>query len=145
MTKERPIPARAFHSQLARENIALASEDDKSAVRVRGNLGNLPITVSYETIIGKANQRRTPVRRLCFNGESEMKSSSFSGFGFKPNLSAVTFDDFFAERQADAGARIFVPRVEALEEHENAFKILRGNANAVISNRKQPLGPLARD
>ena len=49
-----------------------------------------------------------------------------------------------ADRQADARAGIFVPRVQALKDLENALRVLRVDADAVVSYREPPgiNGPL---
>ena len=52
---------------------------------------------------------------------------------------AVAVDDTLDGGQANAAARILFPRVQALENHENDFRVFRRNANAVVSDRELPL------
>src|ERR1035437_9994628 len=56
----------------------------------------------------------------------------------------MAIDDLLADRQADAGARIPSASVQALEDLENAFEILRIDADAVVLHPEDPaplLGP----
>jgi hypothetical protein len=50
----------------------------------------------------------------------------------------VPFDDLPAYGKSDAGAGVIAAGVQALEDKENAFKILRINANAVVADREAP-------
>src|SRR5207245_1317750 len=47
---------------------------------------------------------------------------------------------FFTDCQADAGARILLAGVEALEDHENPFKVLWFDPDAVVADTKHPFG-----
>ena len=49
-------------------------------------------------------------------------------FRFDAHRAAVTLDDFFANRQADARAGIFAARVQTLKHHPDALEILRLDA-----------------
>ena len=46
-------------------------------------------------------------------------------------------------RQPDAGARILLPRVQPLKNHENLLPILPFDADAVVADRKLPNGIVA--
>ena len=71
-------------------------------------------------------------------GDREMEFRALANLRFHPDASAVPFDDFFAEGKADAGARIFAPAVQALEDDEDAFGVFRGNPNAVVAHDEMP-------
>src|SRR5208282_4046790 len=51
----------------------------------------------------------------------------------------MSFNDPFADSEADPGTRVFVPRVQSLKNFKEAIRIFFINANAVIGNRKQPV------
>ena len=57
---------------------------------------------------------------------------------FEPDAAAVALDHFLAQRQADAGARILLVRVQALEDDEDALGELRVDADAVVAHGKAP-------
>ena len=65
-----------------------------------------------------------------------------------PNLAAIVFDDFLADGQADAVARVFATRVQALEDDKNVLRILGSNSDSVIVDAKAAIArrfsPLAR-
>jgi hypothetical protein len=58
---------------------------------------------------------------------------------FNPDLSAVSFDHFFADRKPDARPGIFSSGVQALENTEDSLEILGFNADAVIPDVERPL------
>lgn len=51
----------------------------------------------------------------------------------------MVLDDLLHQRQADAGTRIHLPAMQALEDHEDLFGELLGDADAVIRHGQQPL------
>ena len=61
-----------------------------------------------------------------------------TGLRFYPNAPVVAFYNFFTNGQPNAGARVLLPVVQALENNKNSFKILRLNAYAVVLHRKNP-------
>src|SRR5665213_3954473 len=61
--------------------------------------------------------------------------------GFHPDASAATFDDFLADRESDAGSRVFLCVVEAFEESEYFPLVLGVDAYAVISDSKGEVIP----
>lgn len=67
-----------------------------------------------------------------------MKSGPLARFGFDPNPAAVALDDFFTEREADAGPGIFFAGVEALENQKDAIEIFCGDPDAVVPNGELP-------
>jgi len=71
-------------------------------------------------------------------GDSKIESGSFFRDGFNPDLSPVSFDDFFADCQPNAGSRILAARMQSLEDHKNTFRILRTDPDAVILYPEQP-------
>ena len=54
----------------------------------------------------------------------------------------MALDDFFANRQTDARARIFAARVQPLENGEDPVGKARLDADAVIRDRENPMIPL---
>src|SRR5688572_204237 len=77
--------------------------------------------------------------------QSEEERGTFFEFRFEPDTAAVTFDDLFAYRQTDPGARVLFARVQPLKDAEDPIRILRRNANAVITDRNEPFIPLVLD
>src|SRR5262245_53020175 len=71
------------------------------------------------------------------NGEAE--SRAFSGLRCHPDPSAGPVDHFPAKRQADARPRIFLARMQTLEDPKNALEILWVDPNTVVARRKLPL------
>src|ERR1043165_9905826 len=61
-----------------------------------------------------------------------------------PDAAAVALDDFLADGEPDAGARILAHGVQPLEEHEDALEVLRLDADAVVGHRDAPLARLLR-
>ena len=70
--------------------------------------------------------------------EREEKRRAFAELRFHPHRAAGLLDDPAADGQPDPGAGIFVARVEALEDGEDAMEILRLDADAVVANGKDP-------
>src|SRR6476646_9990293 len=56
----------------------------------------------------------------------------------------MAFDNLPADGQADPGAGIFRLGMEALENDEDALRVLRRNADAVVPDGTMPVGILAR-
>ena len=48
----------------------------------------------------------------------------------------MAFDDFFADSQTDAVAGIFSAGVQPVENYEDAFGVLGGNADTVVGDRE---------
>src|ERR1035441_3687233 len=69
----------------------------------------------------------------------EMEGRSRPWLGLHPDLSAVPLDDLLADREPDAGARIFRFGVQSLEDLEDPVGMVRIDANTVIPHGKQPL------
>src|SRR5207253_11446079 len=57
--------------------------------------------------------------------------------GLHPDAATVALDNALHQRQSDAGTGILTP-MQALEDAEDLFVILRVDADAVIGKRKQP-------
>src|ERR1035437_1695493 len=77
-------------------------------------------------------------------GEREVKRRAPGRLGFDPDSAPMALDNLLADGQPDAGAGIGLARVQALEDLENAFKILRINADAIVPHPEDPafrLGP----
>src|SRR4051812_22735710 len=73
------------------------------------------------------------------NGKA--KGRALSRNRFDPDASAVAFDDFLAYGQTYTSSRVLFASMKALEDHENAFKVLRLNSDAIILDRKDPFAP----
>jgi hypothetical protein len=58
--------------------------------------------------------------------------------GDKPYSAAVKLDDFFDQRQADAGIFGFVAVTERLEKLENPLEMLRLDSGAIVGNTESP-------
>ena len=81
---------------------------------------------------------------LSLSGEREVEGRALAGLGLDPDAPAVALDDLLADRQADAGARVLVPAVQALEDDEDALEVLRVDADAVVAHREDPLAAVLR-
>src|ERR1700722_788902 len=55
----------------------------------------------------------------------------------QPDRSAVMLDDLAAHREANPGAGIGRPVVQALEDHEDAVRVLSLDANAVVGHGEE--------
>jgi hypothetical protein len=64
--------------------------------------------------------------------ECEIKCTTPSWFRRDPDASAVPLYDLLGDGEADAGAGILMPVVQALKDQEDALEVLRLNADAVI-------------
>src|SRR5712671_7634362 len=62
------------------------------------------------------------------------------GCGLQPNAAAVPLGNFFADGQANAGARILRLGMEALKNHEDAVVVFWGDTDAVVTHRNIPAG-----
>src|SRR5262249_52747798 len=56
-----------------------------------------------------------------------------------PDPAAVALDDLLADREADPGPGVAVPRVQALEDDEDPLRVPHLEADAVVSYRDDPL------
>src|SRR5271156_6221794 len=90
-------------------------------------------------IVGPPGRLRDPGQRrgsrsngLRRHRQSEAESGAAGVRGVEPDLAAEILDDFPGHGQADAGARVSGPLVQALEDHENPFRVLRLDADAVV-------------
>src|ERR1022692_1043506 len=75
---------------------------------------------------------------LAVSRNTEEKCRSMSGCGLHPDLASVALHNFLADGEPDASAGKLFGTVQALEEDENALGVLRLDANAVITHRKDP-------
>src|SRR3990172_4706428 len=91
------------------------------------------------TIVFRANRCWSRAPPSSLGGDGKVKGRTLPRLGFHPDPAAHAFDDFFADAQPDAGARILGPGMQALEDHENSLAVLRFDANAVVVHREDPL------
>src|SRR5690349_20801745 len=63
-----------------------------------------------------------------------MECAALVRLGLDPDATAVALDYLLADRKADAGAGILALVVQPLEHHEDAFKVLRLDADAVVGH-----------
>src|ERR1017187_4479627 len=75
---------------------------------------------------------------LAGSRNTEQECRSMSGLGLHPDLPSVALYDFLTDGETDAGAGKLFGTVQALEDGENAPGVLRLDANAVITHRKDP-------
>src|SRR6476646_1253920 len=64
--------------------------------------------------------------------------------GVEPEPAAMVLDDLLAHRQADAGATVGVPPVQALEDHEDLVLVLLLDADPVVAAGELPHPGLVR-
>jgi hypothetical protein len=60
----------------------------------------------------------------------------------EPNAPAVALHDPLADRQADARARVFIPGVQALEDHEQPLRVLGIDPDPVVLDGEDPRTPV---
>jgi hypothetical protein len=70
------------------------------------------------------------------NGQSEIEARPFSPGRFNPDPATMSFDDFFADGEAHARARIFLPGVQPLENYKNPREVFWINSYPVVANDK---------
>src|ERR1700691_4886495 len=76
--------------------------------------------------------------RLESRRQGEVELAAPAGRGFDPDAAAMVLDHLFDDGEADAGARILVALVQALEDQEYALKIFLLDADAVILDQEVP-------
>src|SRR5262245_33851197 len=67
-----------------------------------------------------------------------MESRAVARFGIQPDASSMTFDDFAADGQADAGAGILLLGMESLKDDEDAIEVLGLDTNPVVVDVEDP-------
>src|SRR5437763_12165784 len=75
--------------------------------------------------------------------DREVEDGPALGARLDPDAPAVAVDDLAGDGQADAGARVRVARVQALEHLEDALAVARVDADAVVGDREVPRVGLA--
>src|SRR5205814_7648600 len=70
--------------------------------------------------------------------QRKAKLTSPLGLGFDPDAPPVAIDDLLADRQPDSSSRVLGFVVQALEDHEDAFKVLRVDADALVLDAEEP-------
>src|SRR5207247_3941133 len=73
---------------------------------------------------------------LLVDRQRDDERSALSGFAFGRNAAVVALGDLATNRQAHAGAFVFAPAVQALENTEDAFEIFLVKPNAVVFDQK---------
>src|SRR6267378_7242348 len=68
-----------------------------------------------------------------------MERAAGAGLRADPDAPAVALGHLLADREPDAGSRVFAHRMQALEQHEDAVEVLRLDADAVIGDADVPL------
>src|ERR1035441_1380499 len=71
-------------------------------------------------------------------GNCKVECGALAGLGLDPDRSAMPLDDFLADGQADARARIDLAGMQPLEDLEYPVKILRLDANPIIAHGEYP-------
>ena len=82
----------------------------------------------------RASPTRRPVTSSAAGG-GEAERAALAGRARDPDPPAVLGDDALADRQADAGARIRLLAVQALERLEDALGVLRLHPDPVVAHR----------
>src|ERR1017187_8102088 len=83
--------------------------------------------------IGSSLPRANPSILQC-----KAERGSLAGLRFDPDAPAVLFDDPFTNGQPDAGTgNVFA--MQSLEDAEDAFAVLRIDADAVVAHLNQPV------
>src|SRR5262249_28629011 len=117
-----------------------------SASLVRRTSARLSSTSRIST--GGAARVLSPIGFVPLLGKREMEGAAAGGLplrpGTDPDAAAVAVDDFLADREADAGARVLALVVQALEHHEDALEVLRLDADAVVPDRYFEFFPARR-
>ena len=72
-------------------------------------------------------------------GDRKVKGGPLAGLGFEPNPTIMILDDLLTDRQADPAPRVFRVTMQTLEDHEDAGRVLRIDADAVVLDRKRPV------
>ena len=65
-------------------------------------------------------------------GKEERRS--LAEFRFDPDASTMALDTFFAQGQANASARVAVPRMQTLKDDKNPLSVLWCYTDAVIAH-----------
>lgn len=73
---------------------------------------------------------------LADDWQSEMKSCPLTYLRDHPNSSAMAFNNLFAYRQTDAGARIFFSAVQSLKNDKDSLGILGVQPDSIVADRK---------
>jgi hypothetical protein len=68
----------------------------------------------------------------------EKEGRAFVFFGFDPNVTAIPFDDFLTDRQADSCAGILIGIMEALKNAEYLVCVGRCDPDSIVLNADLP-------
>src|SRR5664280_1755075 len=91
------------------------------------------------TIVG-ADRTRCSCGCLLSCGQGEPERAAYPARTVvDADLAAVPFHDLVTEREADPGAGVVLPAVQALEHAEDALAVLRRDADAVVGDREPPV------
>src|SRR6476660_5713182 len=83
--------------------------------------------------------RRGPLTGLALRqGPAEEGPRRLARLGVEPEPTPVVLHDLLAHRQADAGATVGIPAVQALEDHEDLVLVLLVDADAVVAAGELP-------
>src|SRR6267154_3675302 len=73
-------------------------------------------------------------------GDAESESRTAARCGLQPNAAAVPLGNFFADGQANAGARILRLGMQALKNHEDALAMFGSYTKAIVTHGTVPTG-----
>src|SRR5258708_32453981 len=91
-------------------------------------------------IEGVGSLRAGKIRlRFLLSGKGAIKGRPLPRNGFYPYAAAVPLHDSLADGQADAGAGIFLARVQTLKNIEDAVEVFRGDSQPCIAHGENPL------
>src|SRR5580692_8275231 len=88
------------------------------------------ISRAASSVIGFLVFRWCRFHRLRRHGQREQEPGAFGTGGVEPDLPAKVLDNLPGHGQADAGARVGAPVVQALEDNEDPLGVLRLDADA---------------
>src|SRR5262245_58380495 len=77
--------------------------------------------------------------------QGEVDLGALAGRGGEPQAAAVQLDDLLADGQPQAGARVAVAGVGAVEGLQDALEVLGGDADAVVAHDDVPQVEVALD
>ena len=115
---------------------AAEQRDQRTAPPATGEMAAHPAQALARTrgVVASAGRHRR---------QGEMKRAALAGAARHPDPSAVLVDDALADGQPDAGARVVLLAVQALERLEDALGMLEVHADAVVAHREAPAAVVA--
>src|SRR5579871_3212289 len=73
-----------------------------------------------------------------FEGNGKMEGRALARYRVEPDTSAVALDDLLTDGESDSGAGVFLDAMQALEDAEDALRVVGLDPDAVIFDRENP-------